>query len=175
MSDEHILVERVGHAPEVSTIRFNRPDKKNAITDAMYLRMADALHAANADPEIRVVAFLGTEGCFSAGNDMADFLAFAMSGGKGKLAALELLKALVAFGRSQQQILSVAQDGDGRLQPQPVQDPIRGSRSGAGSGLQPARAETHGTPARLCAACHGRRFFRRAGIAGRNDLESRRP
>ena len=35
MSDEHILVERVGHAPEVLTIRFNRPDKKNAITDAM--------------------------------------------------------------------------------------------------------------------------------------------
>lgn len=99
MSDEHILVERVGHAPDVLTIRFNRPDKKNAITDAMYLRMADALHAANGDPEIRVVAFLGTEGCFSAGNDMADFLAFAMSGGKGKLAALELLKALVAFDK----------------------------------------------------------------------------
>lgn len=87
MSDDHILVEPVGHAPEVVTIRFNRPEKKNAITDAMYLRMAEALHAANANTEIRVVAFLGTEGCFSAGNDMADFLAFAMSGGKGKLAS----------------------------------------------------------------------------------------
>ena len=97
MSDEHILVEPVGHAPEVLTIRFNRPEKKNAITDAMYLRMAEALHAANADPEIRVVAFLGTEGCFSAGNDMADFLAFAMSGARGKLAVLDLLKALATF------------------------------------------------------------------------------
>ena len=97
MSDEHILVERVGHAPEVLTIRFSRPEKKNAITDAMYLRMAEALHAANADPDIRVVAFLGTEGCFSAGNDMADFLAFAMSGAKGKLAVLDLLKALATF------------------------------------------------------------------------------
>lgn len=65
MSDDHILVERVSHAPDVMTIRFNRPEKKNAITDAMYLRMAEALKAANADPDIRVVAFLGTEGCFS--------------------------------------------------------------------------------------------------------------
>jgi enoyl-CoA hydratase/carnithine racemase len=63
----------------------------------MYLRMAEALKAANADPDIRVVAFLGTEGCFSAGNDMADFLAFAMSGAKGKLAVLDLLKALATF------------------------------------------------------------------------------
>lgn len=106
MSDDHILVEPVGHAPEVVTIRFNRPEKKNAITDAMYLRMAEALHAANANTEIRVVAFLGTEGCFSAGNDMADFLAFAMSGGKGKLAcgtriseSARRLRKAAGFGR----------------------------------------------------------------------------
>lgn len=97
MSDDHILVERIDGASGVLTIRFNRPEKKNAITDAMYRRMAEALVAANADPDIRVVAFLGTEGCFSAGNDMADFLAFAMSGGKGKLAVLDFLQALATF------------------------------------------------------------------------------
>lgn len=97
MSDDHILVERIAHAPEVLAIRFNRPEKKNAITDAMYRRMAEALVAANNDPETRVVAFLGTEGCFSAGNDMADFLAFAMAGGKGKLAVLDFLTALATF------------------------------------------------------------------------------
>ena len=94
MSDDHILVERVSHAPDVLTIRFNRPEKKNAITDAMYLRMAEALKAANADPDIRVVAFLGTEGCFSAGNDMADFLAHAVSGTDEPPAAALFIRAL---------------------------------------------------------------------------------
>lgn len=97
MSDEHILIERVGHAPDVMAIRFNRPEKKNAITDAMYRRMAQALQEAGENLDIRVVVFLGTEGCFSAGNDMADFLAFAMSGGKGKLAVLDFLKSLATF------------------------------------------------------------------------------
>jgi len=94
MSDEHILVARIGHAPDVLTIRFNRPEKKNAITDAMYLRMAEALHSANTDPDIRVVAFLGTEGCFSAGNDMGDFLAHALSGATDPPAAATFIKAL---------------------------------------------------------------------------------
>ncbi len=97
MSGDHILIERVGHAPDVMAIRFNRPEKKNAITDAMYRRMAQALQEAGENPDIRVVVFLGTEGCFSAGNDMADFLAFAMSGGKGKLAVLDFLKLLATF------------------------------------------------------------------------------
>ena len=41
MSDDHILVEPVGHAPEVLTIRFNRPEKKNAIpcNPAKYLTL----------------------------------------------------------------------------------------------------------------------------------------
>ncbi|MGO8183147.1 hypothetical protein AB9F40_34440, partial [Rhizobium leguminosarum] len=46
----------------------------------MYRTMADALNAANTNPGIRATALLGTEGCFSAGNDMNDFLAAAMGG-----------------------------------------------------------------------------------------------
>ncbi|WP_296101122.1 crotonase/enoyl-CoA hydratase family protein [uncultured Agrobacterium sp.] len=95
MSEDHILLERPQAAPGVQVIRFNRPDKKNAITDAMYRSLIDALTAANADADIRVIAFLGTPGCFSAGNDMADFLGFAMSGGKGRLAAADFLHTLV--------------------------------------------------------------------------------
>ncbi|MES5097278.1 crotonase/enoyl-CoA hydratase family protein [Agrobacterium sp. BA1120] len=99
MSAEHILVERPETAPGVQVIRFNRPDKKNAITDAMYRSMIEALQAADADADIRAIAFLGSEGCFTAGNDMADFMAFAMSGGKGRLAAGDFLHALVSVGK----------------------------------------------------------------------------
>jgi enoyl-CoA hydratase/carnithine racemase len=80
---DHILIERQERAPDVQVVRFNRPDKKNAITRAMYGRMTEALQSANDDASIRAIAFLGTEGCFSAGNDMADFLAFAMGGSMG--------------------------------------------------------------------------------------------
>ncbi len=58
----------------VLTITFNRVDKKNSITSAMYGAMADALQAAEAEPSTRVVVLQGHETIFSAGNDIADFL-----------------------------------------------------------------------------------------------------
>jgi enoyl-CoA hydratase/carnithine racemase len=96
---DHILIDQpLGH-PGVQTIRFNRPDKKNAITQAMYRCMTEALAEASADATVRAVVFLGTEGCFSAGNDMADFLAFAMGGATGAPAAFDFLKALAGFDK----------------------------------------------------------------------------
>lgn len=94
MSDSHILVERPQDPSGLLVIRFNRPEKKNAITSAMYERMTTALEEANHDEAIRAVVFLGTPGCFSAGNDMADFLAYAMSGSKDVPAAASFIKAL---------------------------------------------------------------------------------
>lgn len=58
----------------VMTITFNRPDKKNSITSAMYAAMAEALVQAKDQDAIRVVVFQGSESIFSAGNDIADFL-----------------------------------------------------------------------------------------------------
>jgi len=58
----------------VSTVEIARPDKKNALTAAMYQSMADALRAADADPGIRVVIIQGQPGIFTAGNDLEDFL-----------------------------------------------------------------------------------------------------
>ena len=100
---DHILIERPETAPHVQIIRFNRPEKKNAITRGMYQAMTDALKAADDTPDIRVNVFLGTEGCFSAGNDMADFLAFAVGGSMGRevldfLAALATVKKPVVSG-----------------------------------------------------------------------------
>ena len=72
MSDEHILVTRDGGVLE---IRFNRPDKKNAITNAMYGAMADAIATAEQDDAIRAVLFTAAGDFFSAGNDIKDFAA----------------------------------------------------------------------------------------------------
>jgi len=69
MSD---IVKGVGDG--VMTLTFNRLDKKNAITAAMYADMADALAQASEQDAIRVVVFQGHETIFSAGNDIADFL-----------------------------------------------------------------------------------------------------
>jgi enoyl-CoA hydratase/carnithine racemase len=72
MSEEHILVTRDGAVME---IRFNRPEKKNAITNAMYGAMADALEAAAADKSVRAILFTGAGDFFTAGNDLMDFAA----------------------------------------------------------------------------------------------------
>ena len=58
----------------VTTITFNRVDKKNSITTRMYAAMADALAAAEADASVRAVVFQGDVAVFSAGNDIGDFL-----------------------------------------------------------------------------------------------------
>ncbi|MEM5365457.1 enoyl-CoA hydratase [Paraburkholderia azotifigens] len=59
---------------DVLTIAFNRAEKKNAITAAMYQTMADALVEAQANPQIRAVLIRGSAGIFSAGNDLEDFM-----------------------------------------------------------------------------------------------------
>ena len=65
----------VALAGGVLDIRLNRPDKKNAITGAMYTAMAEALERADADPAIQAVLFSGAGDSFTAGNDLKDFLA----------------------------------------------------------------------------------------------------
>jgi enoyl-CoA hydratase/carnithine racemase len=58
----------------VATIEIARPEKKNALTAAMYQAMSDALHAAVADPAVRAVLFVGQPGIFTSGNDIEDFM-----------------------------------------------------------------------------------------------------
>ena len=58
----------------IATITFNRVDKKNALTAAMYTHMVDFLRSAAQDAAVRVVVFQGHPTVFSAGNDIADFL-----------------------------------------------------------------------------------------------------
>jgi len=58
----------------VATIEMARPEKKNALTAAMYQAMADALRAAQADPAVRAVLITGQPGIFTSGNDIEDFM-----------------------------------------------------------------------------------------------------
>ncbi|EKF41363.1 enoyl-CoA hydratase [Nitratireductor indicus C115] len=89
---EHVLVERSG---PLQVIRLNRPEKKNAITRAMYLDMKAALEEGDADESVRCHVMLGSPGAFSAGNDLADFLAVA-TGGEGGQEVYDFLLTLAS-------------------------------------------------------------------------------
>jgi len=58
----------------IMTIRFNRPEKKNAITAAMYEAMIAALSEAQAQPQVRAAVFCAEGDCFTSGHDLQDFL-----------------------------------------------------------------------------------------------------
>jgi enoyl-CoA hydratase/carnithine racemase len=58
----------------VATIEIARPEKKNALTVAMYQALAEALNAAREDGAVRAVLITGQPGIFTSGNDVEDFL-----------------------------------------------------------------------------------------------------
>jgi enoyl-CoA hydratase/carnithine racemase len=92
MSTDHIVVTDDG---AIRTIRMNRPDKKNALTQAMYGAMTDALDGASRNDAIRCVMFAGVLGAFSAGNDLQDFLSIALSSDGLSRPVRDFLPALV--------------------------------------------------------------------------------
>lgn len=68
-------------ADGVLTVTLNRPEKKNAITQAMYVVLAEATERARTDDAVRALLFRAEGNSFSAGNDIADFIAIGSSGG----------------------------------------------------------------------------------------------
>ncbi len=62
-------------------IRFNRPEKKNALTQPMYAAITRALREAQTSGAIRCVVLTGGHAVFSAGADIGEFLESAESGG----------------------------------------------------------------------------------------------
>jgi enoyl-CoA hydratase/carnithine racemase len=57
----------------VMTLTLQRPEKKNALSGAMYDALSNAVRQAEVDPSVRVVLFQGDGDSFTAGNDLADF------------------------------------------------------------------------------------------------------
>ena len=58
----------------VMHIVFNRPERKNSLTDEMYLAIGEAIDSAMLEPDVKVVLFSGAGGVFTAGNDLDDFI-----------------------------------------------------------------------------------------------------
>jgi enoyl-CoA hydratase/carnithine racemase len=94
MSD-HILIDtREG----IARIRFNRAEKKNALTGEMYLALTEALRAGEADPQVRAMLLQGQADCFSAGNDLNDFLQRPPQGGE-VAPSVRFLEAISTAGK----------------------------------------------------------------------------
>ncbi|HUB65653.1 MAG TPA: enoyl-CoA hydratase-related protein [Methylocella sp.] len=91
MQAPKVRIEREG---AVLCVIFDRPEKKNALTGAMYLAATEALQDADRDPAIGAVLFAGSGGLFTAGNDIADFRA--APGEPKDFPAFVFIKALAA-------------------------------------------------------------------------------
>jgi enoyl-CoA hydratase/carnithine racemase len=69
---DHVLVER---SEKLLVLTLNRPDKKNALTRAMYKTLATEISNADDDPDVRCILIMANGDMFTAGNDLADFAA----------------------------------------------------------------------------------------------------
>jgi enoyl-CoA hydratase/carnithine racemase len=84
----------VSKKDSVLEVRLDRPEKRNALTQAMYRSLAEALEGAAEARDVRAVLLGGNGDVFCGGNDVADFLGGL---GDGEPPVLRFLKALVGF------------------------------------------------------------------------------
>ena len=90
----------------VRTVRMNRPEKKNALTLAMYDAMAEAIESAAQHPALRCLLIAGALTAFCAGNDIGDFIK--MATGEGALGA-PILRFLYALTRCDLPLVAAVQ------------------------------------------------------------------
>jgi enoyl-CoA hydratase/carnithine racemase len=89
---EHVRVEKRG---ALLSITLARPERRNAITVAMYAALADAIEQGSSDDSVRAITFQGEGQDFAAGNDLADFLEVRPGGGE-EIAVWRFLRGLTA-------------------------------------------------------------------------------
>ncbi len=171
---QHIRVEtRDG----VCCIRIDRAEKKNALDRAMYRALDEALSRADADPSVGCILFCGSPGAFSAGNDIADFVAFAGSDRPmGEL--MDFLHTLAGVGKPMIAAVDGWRSGSARRcsstatssTPRRVRssDAVLRSRHRSGGGLESPRTLGDGPPARLRPSGDGRDLGRGEGARGRS-------
>jgi enoyl-CoA hydratase/carnithine racemase len=81
----------------VAVIEIARPEKKNALTQAMYTAMSEAIAAADADAAIRALLITGQPGIFTSGNDLEDFMMRPPQGEDSPV--FQFMKALADCGK----------------------------------------------------------------------------
>ena len=92
---DHILVEQ---AAGVLTLTLNRPEKKNALTAAMYAVLGGAIDRASTDPGVRCILIQGNGDSFTAGNDLSEFAAI-NAGEAERISGNALIAALARAAR----------------------------------------------------------------------------
>jgi len=87
MSEQPILLLD-DPAPHVRRLTLNRPEKRNALSNALRGELFGALEAADRDPEVRVIVLRGAGKCFSSGYDLGGTgpLPFHTAGAQGQWA-----------------------------------------------------------------------------------------
>ncbi len=101
---EDVLIRR---EDAVLEIRMNRPAKKNALSQAMYGAMADALEEAAKDDGIRAVMLAAEGDMFTSGNDIADFAAVARgTGGGGAVHTSNVMRFLQALATFEKPVIA---------------------------------------------------------------------
>ena len=93
---EHIKIEK---EDGILSLTMARPDKKNALTNAMYGALADAIEAAETDASVRVLLIRGEGDMFTAGNDVGEFAAIAAGAVQGERHVGRFLQALAKSSR----------------------------------------------------------------------------
>lgn len=97
MTNENVWEIVTEQQDGVMQIRIQRPEKKNALTLAMYAGLTAALIEAERDPAVRVAVLTGSGDSFTSGNDIADFLAAPPTGDDSPV--FQFLAALRQFGK----------------------------------------------------------------------------
>jgi enoyl-CoA hydratase/carnithine racemase len=85
---------KIDHRDHVLTLTFARSDKKNALTNAMYGALADAIVAAETDKAARVIVLRGEGDMFTSGNDVGEFAMMATGAFKGERHVTRFLDAI---------------------------------------------------------------------------------
>src|SRR5689334_907608 len=93
---EHIKIE---NSDGILSLTMARPDKKNALTNAMYGELAYACQGARSDASVRVVLIRGEGDMFTAGNDVGEFAAIATGAIQGERHVSRFLQSLAQSSR----------------------------------------------------------------------------
>ncbi|MBD3896765.1 enoyl-CoA hydratase/isomerase family protein [Halomonas sp. ML-15] len=81
-------------ADGITLLKISGPERRNILDETSYAQLIDALAAAEADDEVKVLIITGSENCFTAGNDLANYKALAQA---TEVPAITFLRRLHAF------------------------------------------------------------------------------